>query len=130
MSIRGGPHVIAGWLFVNAALLVSGIWFMYLFVAMPTNQSIWASVVGQLQHTFSDENPQAWWFAWLAALPVICVALALAYLLNGPLTRRARLALFLISLALGIATFALNDWGLAIFVALPAIWGYRAIHAT
>jgi len=31
---------------------------------------------------------------------------------------------------LAVATFVLNDWGLAVFVALPAVWGYRAIHAT
>jgi hypothetical protein len=103
---------------------------MYLFAATPTNQSAWASAAGQLRHTFSDENPQAWWFAWLGVLPVICLVLALAYLLNVARTRNARLALFLVSVALGGASFVLNDWGLAVFVAVPAIWGYRAIHAT
>jgi len=129
MMLRVSPHIVAGWLFVLAAVLGGGIWFIYLFVAMPDNQSIWASVVGQLQHTFSDENPQIWWFTWLAALPVLCVALGLAYLLNGARTRKGGMALFGISVVLAIASFALNDWSLAIFVALPTVWGYRAVHA-
>jgi hypothetical protein len=112
------------------AILVAGIWYIYLFVAMPENQTVWQSVVGQLRHTFSDENPQAWWFVWLVALPVSCIVLSIAYLLNAARTRTSRLSLFVAAIALVIATFVLNDWDLALFVALPALWGYRAIYAT
>jgi len=112
------------------AVLVAGIWYIYLFVAMPDNQTVWQSAVGQLRYTFSDANPQAWRFAWLVALPVSCLLLGIAYLLNVPRTRFGRLTLFVAAIALAVATFVLNDWDLAVFVALPALWGYRAIHAT
>jgi hypothetical protein len=112
------------------AVFALGIWCIYLFVAMPDNQTVWQSVVGQLQHTFSDQNPQAWWFGWLVALPVFCIAFGFAYLLNIARTRVRGLALFAGTIALAVATFLLTNWALGVFVALPALWGYRAIHAT
>ena len=112
------------------AALVLGIWYVYLFVAMPDNQTVWQSVVGQLRHTFSDENPQAWRFGWLVALPVFCIAFGAAYLLNVARTRVRGLALFAGAIALAAATFLLTNWALGVFVALPALLGYRAIHAT
>jgi hypothetical protein len=129
MKFEAAPSAIAGWLYLVPVVFVAGIWGIYLFVAMPENQTVWQSVMGQLQHTFSSANPQAWWFAWLVALPVICALLAIAYL-RKPRTRGGRISLFTIAVALGIATFVLNDFGIAVFVALPALWGYRAIHAT
>jgi hypothetical protein len=130
MRPKLAPHAIAGWLYLVPVALVAGIWFIYLFVAMPENQTAWQSVIGQLRHTFSDANPQAWWFAWMIALPVACAVLALVYLRGALRSRGSRTTLFACAVALGIATFALNDLGLAIFVALPILWGYRAIHAT
>lgn len=130
MKLRFAPHTVAGWLYLVPALLVAGIWYIYLFVAMPDNQTVWQSVVGQLQQTFSDENPRCWWFAWLVALPVLCVLLGVAYLRNAARTRMGGLTLFGVAIALAIATFVLNDWDLAVFVALPVLWDYRAIHAT
>ena len=124
------PHAIAGWLYVVPVVFVAGIWFIYLFVAMPENQTVWQSATGQLGHTFSDANPQVWWFAWMIALPIACAGLALAYLRKAPRSRGGRMILFACAVALGIITFVLNDFGLAVFVALPALWGYRAIHAT
>ena len=115
---------------MNAAVLVCGFWLILLFAAVPTGQSMWDAAELQLQYTFSNENPHAWWFVWFAALPLICTVLGLVYLRNIARTRRARLGLFSISLALGTATFFLNDWMLAAFVAVPAIWAYRAVHAT
>lgn len=121
---------IAGWLFLIPAAAVIGIWYIYLFVAMPDNLTVWQSVVGQLEHTFSEANPQAWWFGWLAALPFLCIALAAAYLFNVGRTRAGALALLAATLTLAAATLLLTSWPLAVFVAFPALWGYRAIHAT
>lgn len=130
MRLQLAPQAIAGWLYVVPVALVAGIWFIYLFVAMPENQTVWQSAIGQLGHTFSAANPQAWWFAWMIALPVACAVLAVAYLRKAPLSRGGRMVLFACAVALGIATFVLNDFGLGVFVALPALWGYRAINAT
>ncbi len=130
MKSQVGPHAIAGWLYVVPVALVAGVWFIYLFVAMPENHTVWQSATGQLRHTFSDANPQAWWFAWMIALPATCTMLSVAYLFKAPRSRGGRVGLFACAVALGIATFVLNDLGLAVFVALPVLWGYRAIHAT
>jgi len=127
MKDRVGPHTIAGWLYVIPALFVIGIWYLYLFVALPEDQAAWDSAAGQLRYAFSDANPMAWWFAWLGAFPVLCLLLAAAYLSNAARTRASRLALFAAAIALAGATFAINDWGIAILVTLPIIWGYRAI---
>src|SRR5687768_1949005 len=119
MNYRRAPHVIAGWLLLVPAIAVAGIWYIYLFVAMPDNQTAWQSVVGQLRHTFSHENPQAWWFGWLVALPLLCIALAAAYLFNVTRTRTGALALFAGTVSLAAATLLLSNWALALFVALP-----------
>jgi hypothetical protein len=130
MNLRLTPHAIAGCLLFVPALAAMGIWYIYLFVATPDNLGIFDSVVRQLRYTFSNENPHAWWFMWLAALPMACILLAVAYLTN--LTRRRSIAIVLLGcvVALAVATFVLNDLGLAVFVAVPALWGYRALRAT
>jgi hypothetical protein len=130
MNLRLAPHAIAGWLLFVPAVAVFGIWYIYLFVATPDNLTLWDSLGGQLRYTFSDENPQLWWFTWLVALPIACVLLGIAYLRNLAKVRSLGIALLCCVIALAIATFALNNIGLAIFVAVPALWGYRALHAT
>ena len=130
MKLRLAPHVIAGSLFVVPALLVAGIWYVYLFVAIPDNFTVWESVKGQLQWTFSNENPQFWMFVWLAALPGLCILMSVAYLSNVLNSRNGRVGLFSAAVALAIASFATVSWDFSLFVALPSLWGYRAIHAT
>jgi hypothetical protein len=130
MNLRLPPHAIAGWLLFVPALAVIGIWYIYLFVATPDKLTVWDSAIGQLRYTFSSENPQAWFFAWLVALPIVCVLLGVAYLKNLSRSRSVGITLLCGVIGLAVATFVLNDVGLAIFVAVPALWGYRALHAT
>lgn len=119
---------IAGALFLVPVVLVTAIWYIYLFVSPPPNQPLLDSALGQLRYTFAPEQPDRFWFAWLIALPVFCVALSLAYLFRGAESKRGAIALFSMSLALAVASFALTNWGLAIFVALPSIWGFRRVR--
>jgi hypothetical protein len=124
------PHKIAGWLYFVPALFIGGVWYIHLFVAMPEHLTAWQSVVEQMQYTFSPENPQAWWFAWLIALPVACVVLGVLYLSNFARARPFRIGLLGFAIALAAATFVLNDWSIALVVAIPVYWGYLAVHAT
>jgi hypothetical protein len=119
---------IAGTLFFVPAVLVGAIWYIYLFSSSPPNRPLLDSALGQLRYTFAPEQSERWWFAWLLALPVFCVALGLAYLFRGAESKRGAIAMFVLSLALAVASFALSDWGLAIFVALPSIWGFRCVR--
>jgi hypothetical protein len=130
MNLRLPPHAIAGWLLFVPALAVMGIWYIYLFVATPDKLTVWDSAIAQLRYTFSAENRQAWFFAWLVAMPIVCVLLGVAYLKNLSRSRSVGIALLCGVIGLAVATFVLNDVGLAIFVAVPALWGYRALHAT
>lgn len=130
MKLRLAPHVIAGWLFVAPALLVAGIWYVYLLVGIPDNFTVWESVIAQLHWTFSDENAHIGMFVWLVALPALCILMSVAYLTNVARTRNGRIGLFSAGVALAIASFVTVSWDFSIFVALPSVWGYRAIHAT
>jgi len=112
------------------ALLVAGIWCVYLFVGIPDNFTVWESVKGQLHWTFSDENAHIWMFVWLVALPALCILMSVAYLTNMARTRNGRIGLFSVGVALAIASLVTVSWDFSIFVALPSVWGYRAIHAT
>jgi hypothetical protein len=130
MKTRVAPSVIAGFLFLLAAVFAGGVWCVFLFAAMPTDRSVVDSVMSLLQYTFSSANPGRWWFTWLASLPILCGALGAAYLLNVAHTRKGGLILLCVSIVVAIGSFAFNDWVLAMFVALPILWGYRALHAT
>jgi hypothetical protein len=130
MRLQLSAHATAGTLFLLAASFPAGIWFIYLFVAMPYPNSAFDSAMSQLQYTFSPENGDRLWFAWLAALPFACIALGVAYLLNVSRSRPAALIMLATSGALAVATFVLTAWPLALLVALPMAWGYRCLHAT
>ena len=130
MRFPPAPHVTAGLLFLLAAGFAGTIWFIYLFVATPSGHSFLDSVLGQLQFTFSVENKERWWFAWMAALPIACGLLGAAYLFNVPRFKPVGIVLLGLSIALAIASFTLNDWSLAIFVALPIAWAYRCVNGT
>ncbi len=63
--MRLTPQVITGYLFLLAAVLAGAIWYIYLFVAVPPHISLSQSAIDLLRYTFSAENPQRLWFAWM-----------------------------------------------------------------
>ena len=123
MSTRVHPGTVAGLLSLLAALLVGSIWYIYLFVARER-----AAPFEALGYAFSPSNEARWWFIYLALLCLCSAAVGIAYLLNAGRCRSGALLLLAMVVALGISAFALVNWWLALFVALPAIWGYRCIH--
>jgi hypothetical protein len=122
---RLSPAVIAGILSFASALPVLGIWFIYLFVAMPDHLTLTQAVYGQLKYTFSEENPIRMHFAWLAALPVLCGLLGSAYLINRARSRMISTFLLICTVVLGVFTYPVASWEIAFFVVLPALWGWR-----
>jgi hypothetical protein len=56
--------------------------------------------------------------------------MCIAYLGGAARTRTGGIFLFAVTVLLAIATLALFNWTIAVFVALPGLWGYRAVHAT
>ena len=122
------PDKIAGLLLLLAALLVLAIWYILLFVAPIENMSVTESAISSLEYHFSQENPSRLWFVWLAALPLACTFLGIAYLLNFARSKSVATVLLALSAGLGIASFIFTNWALAFFVALPSYWGYRCVY--
>lgn len=130
MQFPPPSRVTAGLLFLVPVVFVGAWWSIYLFAGVPSDKSILESAWGQLQYTFSPENERRWLFVWMAVLPVASVLLAGAYLLNVSRSKPGGMLLLGMSVALAVASFALNDFSLAVFVALPIYWGYRCVHGT
>jgi len=131
MNLRlQSPAKIAGLLSLLSAVIVLGIWYILLFVAMPSQLSVTEAVIGQIQHTFSVENPSRWAFVWLGILPLLCTGIGSAYLLNLARSRAIAILLLASTISLGLAVLAFNTWDLAFFVTLPAIWGWRCLQDT
>jgi hypothetical protein len=128
MNMRIRSDKMAGLLSLVAAALVAGVWYVYLFVSPVYPHAIIASAIDTLKYTFSPENESRWWFAWLATLCVCCASVGAAYLLNVGRTRAGAILLFVMLIILAAGAFALTTWSLALFVALPAFWGYRCVH--
>lgn len=128
MFARISPHQIAGCLLFLPATAVLAIWYVYLCTAPPPGLSVAEAALSQLRYSFSQENAHAWWFAWMIGLPIACTCLGVAYLLHAGRTRTGSIALVCCVIALAIATFFLNGFGLALLVAAPALSGYRGIR--
>ena len=123
------PRTVAGLLSLLAATLVGAIWYIYIFVAPVYPSSLTLSAIETLRYTFSPDNVDHWSFVGLAALFLCSAAVGVAYLLNVSGTRSGAMFLLLALVVLGVGAFALTNWSLALFVALPAVWGYRCVHA-
>ena len=129
MQTRLLPDRIAGILFLISAVLFAGVWYTFLFVATPDCISIAESAMSDLRYIFSIENDSLALFVWLAASPVICAILSGLYLVGVARNRVRAKFLFLITVLLTATTLCMINYHLALVVALPGIWGYRAIHA-
>lgn len=130
MKTRRAPHVIAGWLYALAALPVGGIWYILLSTTIPDQLTVWQNAERLLGYLFSSANPDRWFFVGLVALPVLCIAMSVAYLSTANQGKNWRIVLFAVGVVLAAAAFALTTWSMAAFVAWPLLWGYRAIHDT
>ena len=111
-----------------AAFLFGGIWYIYLFVVPLPRETALESARHTLQFTFSSENELRDAYFWIAALPAACIALAIAYLSKAAKSKRVAIFLLAATLVLAITTLVLVDPALAVFVALPAIWGYKSVR--
>jgi len=113
-----------------AAILFAGIWYIYLFVAPLPGMTAFESAGESLKYSFSPENGLRDRFIWLALLPAACIGMAVAYLVNLSATRAGAAGLLIATVVLAILTLVLADPALAVFVGLPALWGYMCLRGT
>ncbi len=130
MKIKFAPGLVAGWLYLLPAAAIAGIWYIFFFVAPLPHLSPFESVFEQLRFTFEDSNPHLWFFVWLAALPLLCIGMCILYLSGAARIRIVGIVLFLVTIVLTVVTLWFLSWNIAVLVALPGLWGYRALHAT
>jgi hypothetical protein len=128
MSRTPRSEIMAAVFLCLAAILFGGIWYLYLFVAPLPGKTALESARRTLQYTFSSENELRNAYFWIAALPAACIALAIAYLSNAAKSKRWAIFLFVATLVLAFTTLLLVDPALAVFVALPAIWGFKCVR--
>ena len=127
-DFSNSPSRIASGMSFVAALLVFGIWYILLFTSNPSGAPASQCATDALRYFFSAENPSRSWFVWLAMAPVISTAVALAYLSGASRTKPFAIALFVVSVVLGVTGFYFVTWTLALFVALPAYWGFLCVR--
>jgi hypothetical protein len=128
-SWHGSPANLVGVFSFLSAFSVLGIWYILLFVANPPNLSATQSASEQLHFVFSAEDPHRGYFVWLALLPLLSVIIGTAYLFNLARSRAVAALLLISTLILGIVDLAFTTWYLAIFVLLPAFWGWRCVRS-
>jgi len=128
MQLNLRSEQIAGLLSFLAAVLAGVAWYVYLFVASPSERPLAKSALGQLAYSFAPENADRWWFMWLAALPLALTVVGAAYLSRLARTQAVAMLLVAALVILAGSAFYLTNWSLALFVALPIIWGWRCVR--
>lgn len=121
------PSRIAGLLSLLAALLILGVWLILLFVA-PEGVSSIESAVGTARYVLFEEQSSRRWFIWLAIVPIASFVIGTCYLLGVARTKGFAITLFVLAAALGVSSFILFDWSLALWVALPSYWGLLCVR--
>ena len=109
-------------LYVLPVLAVLGIWYVLLFTANTSGTTPRSTFIFVL-----TEGPRPLWFAWLLLLPLLCCALAAAYLSSAIRNRKGALSLFASGLALAAGAWATVAPEVALFVTLPLLYGFQCI---
>lgn len=118
------PHKLAGLFSLLAAAMLLAVWYPLLFVATPDGIPLNEAASKTFAHLLSPENPNQSWFVWLTVSPVLSACFGFLYLLTRPHSSTSAFTLFALSATHGIVAFFFANWFLAIFVALPAYWGF------
>ena len=115
------PGKVAGAMYVLPVLAVAPMWYILLFVGNPPSPNY-----EEMLHFFFVEDSSRKLFWYHAALPVICGAMAAAYLLTiAPFTIAAK-ALFVVGVVVALSAWLLSNEGIAIFATLPLMFSVKA----
>ncbi len=104
--------------YLAPAVAVFGMWAILLFVASDTPG---AGPADMLRYALV-EAPERHMFWWMATLPMICVALSVAYLLPIARERSGAIVLCGVGVVLALATWLTMDWTIAFFATVPLVF--------
>jgi len=128
MQLNLRSEQIAGFLCLLAAALAGVAWYVYLFLADPSERPLAETALGHFAYTFSPDNADRWWFRWLAAIPIALTAIGAAFL--SGIARTQAVAILLVAALVVLTAFTLYvaNWYLAVFIALPVVWAWRCVR--
>jgi hypothetical protein len=109
-------------------MFVFAIWIFLFFVGIPPHQTIMRTITDQATSIFSVENPARLTFVWLAALPFITASISSVYLLKLARSKFIAILLLVLTIGSGLVVLAFGPLSLAIFVLLPAFWGWKCLE--
>ena len=118
MPLTLAPEKWTAIAYLAPAAAVVGIWAILLFVSSDTPG---AGPTDMLRYALV-EAPERYRFWWLAALPMICVALSAAYLFPIARERSGAIVLCGVRVVLALATWLTMDWTIAVFATIPLLF--------
>ncbi len=110
-------------MYVLPVLAILGIWYFLLFVGNSSGTTPKSTFVFVL-----TEGPMPWWYAWLLVLPVLCCALAAAYLSGVASSSKGAVSLFGLGVALAASAWITVSPEIALFVTLPLWYSFQCIR--
>jgi hypothetical protein len=125
--VRQEPKIVAAALFALLAVLVSGIWVIFLFVGNPKGVSAADNLAYAL---LSSENSSRWFFMLLAVLVLTSVALCIGYVSRLANSKRGSFALLGVSAGQAAAAAILLSWPQAGLFILPLYWCFLCWRQT
>ena len=111
------PEKVASAMYVLAAVAVLPMWYILFFVGNPSDPDY----RGMFTAWFIDD-PNRTLFWYHAALPLICAALAVAYISSLARTKLAVVILCCIGIVLALSAWFMSNEAIAIFVTLPLLF--------
>lgn len=119
---------LAGLLALVSPVFYIAVWYTYLLNAIPPGISASKAAIDQLKFSFSSESAAPWVFALLAALPVLCLCVGVAYLAGFASSRHRTLILLAATGIAGLGAVMLNDWPSVLLLATSAYYGWRYLN--
>ena len=117
MAFNLAPEKWAGIAYLAPAAAVLGIWGVLLFVGnSPKSGSL-----DMLRYALLEE-PERWFFWWLAAFPIACLLLSASYFSTVARGKVGAIALCAVGVALAAASWLTMDWTIALFVTVPLLF--------
>ena len=115
------PKKTAAILLAICALLIAGIWVIYLFVSNPAK----VSAFDNLSYALGDDaNEQRGYFWWLATFLLTSAGASVAYLGSLSRSKQGALALLFVSLCQALAAVAVLPLRGAVIFLAPLPWCY------
>jgi len=119
------PKTVAAVLYALLALMVAGVWVIYLWVDNPKG----VSAVDNFSYALLDAPGRRFFYA-LAVIPLISASLCGGYGWGIANSKRGSLLLLIISIVQGAAAVLLLPWPQSGLFLVPLYWCFKSLNRT